>query len=147
MEQFLKATYREGPSVVGGKPLIGAHPMPNGALTPGAEARPAEYAPDPDYAAAPSPAVDNLTYRISLNGKEIDASQLEVTATMYSQSIMRAWPHQRLSQAAWAKEQGYPTPETDRLIYIASNLKLKKTGIKNWKLQLANPVKAAVKGE
>ena len=29
MEQFMKATDREAPSVVGGKPLIGAHPMPN----------------------------------------------------------------------------------------------------------------------
>ncbi len=60
---------------------------------------------------------------------------------------MPAWLHQRFSQAAWAKEQGYPTRETDRLIYITSDLKLKNTGIKNWKLQLANPVKAAVKGE
>ncbi len=144
IQQFMRATDPEGPSVIGGETKIGKHPEPNGALISASGNKPAKYQPDPEYTAAPSPAADKLTYEVTL--KDVDDSPLTVTATVYSQSLMPAWLHQRFSQAAWAKRKGYATPETDRLLYITSRLNLKGTAIDNWKLPLAAPVSVTVNG-
>ena len=125
---FLRATDPEGPSVVGGAPLIGPHPLPNGALTGG------RYAPDPNYVDTDI-GTDHLKYVVTLPAGT-DASGLTVQATIYAQSLMPAWLHQRFKLAAEAKAAGLQTPETDRLYYITSHLDLSGTAMANWKLPL-----------
>ncbi|MBV7340172.1 hypothetical protein KFU94_70600 [Chloroflexi bacterium TSY] len=65
-----------------------------------------------------------------------DASNLTIQVTIYSQSLMPAWLHQRFKLAAQAKAAGLKTPETDRLYYMTSHLNLGGTAMANWKLPL-----------
>jgi hypothetical protein len=137
LQEFMKATDPEGPSVVGGKALIGQHPRPNGALSG------KKYTADKDYQTASG--TDRLKYIAKLPAGT-DASKLMVQVTMYSQSLMPAWLHQRFKLAAEAKAAGLKTPETDRLFYITSHLDLSGTAMENWKLPLVSAtatVKAA----
>ncbi len=127
--QFMEATQPEGPSVVGGAPLIGPRPLDN-------DGKPDQrvYEPDPDYTGQSSNGVDTLTYRIPL--QDIDGTPASVRVTVYSQAFMPAWFHQRFQLAAQAKAAGLTTPETDRLYYVASHLNLEGTPLQGWKLPL-----------
>lgn len=117
--QFMLATNPEGASVVG-EPKRD----PNGRA----------FEPDPDYTASPSDGADRLTYAIPLEA--IDGKPTSVRVTVYSQSFMPAWFHQRFEIADRAKRAGLATPETDRLYHIASHLELESTPMKDWKLPI-----------
>ena len=83
---------------MGGPPLIGKHPLANGAY----DESQGEYRADPNYnQAGPLVGSDNLVYSIQLP-KGLDPAKVSVTATIYSQSLMPVWLHQRFEQAAWA---------------------------------------------
>lgn len=91
---------------------------------------------DPDFETSPSTGADNLTYDVALAdlGGAVPA---KVQATVYSQAFMPAWFYERFSLANEAKKNGYGTPATDRLYYIASHLNLKGTPMEDWKFQVA----------
>ena len=127
--EMIEATEPEGPSVVGGPPLIGPRPLDNDG-DPGQR----EYRPDPDYAGAGSDGSDSLTYRIPVEALKGEPTSVRVT--VYSQALMPAWLRQRFSLAAEARAAGLTTPETDRLLYVASRLELSGTGLDHWKLPL-----------
>ena len=76
-----------------------------------------------------------------LKGKE----PTQVKATLYSQAFMPSWFYQRFSLANEAKANGYNTPATDRLFYLAANLDLTKTPMKNWKIEIDSSGLKAVK--
>lgn len=126
--EFLHATDPKGPSVTGGEPYIGMNPIPNGALERG------KYKADPNYKKTDI-GTDNLNYVVELDAGT-DTSKLTVQITVYSQSLVPAWLHQRFKLAAEAKAEGLKTPATDRLYYITSHLNLSGTAMENWKLPL-----------
>jgi len=78
-----------------------------------------------------------VTYEVPLNGRE--PKDLQVTATLYYQTIPPYYLKMRFDQAA-----AYPA--TKRLYYLTSNLKTSRTPIENWKLLLvSNSVPASGK--
>ncbi len=115
--EFMKATEPEGASVIGGTD-------PNGA----------RFDADTDFTASPNDGADRLRYDIPVS--QLNGRPASVRATLYSQSLMPAWFHQRFSLANAAKAAGYNTPETDRLYYLASRLNLEGTAIQDWKLEI-----------
>ena len=91
---------------------------------------------DADFTHSPSTGMDRLDYEIplaDLGGKK----PARVQATVYSQAFMPAWFYQRFSLANDAKAEGYDTPATDRLFYLASRLELQGTPMEDWKLEVA----------
>ena len=96
---------------------------------------PAGTGDDPDFKASPNAGTDHLRYRIAkdkLKGKAVES----VTARFYYQSFQPAWFYQRFELANMAKQNGYNTPETDRLFYLASHLNLKGTMMEGWKIEV-----------
>ncbi len=115
--EFMKSTEPEGASVVGGTD-------PNGR----------QFERDEDFTASPNHGTDRLRYEIPLD--ELNGHPASVRATLYSQSLMPAWFHQRFSLANEAKAAGYNTPETDRLFYLTSRLNLEGTALEDWKIEI-----------
>jgi hypothetical protein len=70
-----------------------------------------------------------VTYEVPLNGRE--AKDLQLTATLYYQTIPPYYLRMRFTQAA-------DYPATKRLYYLTSNLKTSGTPIANWKLLLVS---------
>lgn len=71
---------------------------------------------------------DELTYRIALPS-DVDAKDVTVSATLYSQAIPPYYLKQRFETAPNG-------PATQRLYYLASRLKTKGTLIEDWKLKI-----------
>ncbi|HEX3150809.1 MAG TPA: hypothetical protein VHR66_22215 [Gemmataceae bacterium] len=129
--EFMQATDPEGPSVIGGPPLFGDRiVIPNNG-----DSAQTTYTADPNFVDT-NIGSDSLVYRIPL--ADIKGTPATVRATVYSQSFMPFWFHQRFKLAAEAKAAGLNTPETDRLFYMASRLKLEGTQLANWKLPLVS---------
>ncbi len=117
--------------------------LPHGALTPGTDAFRAKFgdsevtatfmkatlpegdaATDPDFA----PGEDQLEYRIALP-EGTDPATVQVTATLFSQSIPPYYLKQRFETAPGG-------PATRRLYAFASRLKTEGTLIEGWKLKV-----------
>ncbi len=116
--EFMQATEAEGPSVVGGTDANGN-----------------SFPEDKNFTASPNAGTDQIRYAIAL--EDLRGKAARVQATLYSQSLMPAWFHQRFSLANAAKEAGYDTPETDRLFYLSSRLDLTGTPLEDWKMKIA----------
>jgi len=87
---------------------------------------------DPDYVDSGKnfEGGDSVVYSINLP-ETVNADNLSVSATLYSQSIPPSWLHQRFTTAP----NGLATK---RLYYMASHLDLSGTQMQNWKLKLVS---------
>lgn len=74
---------------------------------------------------------DQIIYRIPAQNKDKNRRSIEIKATVYSQAIPPYWLHQRFEAAP-------DSLATRRLYYLASNLNLDNTIMKDWKLPLVS---------
>jgi hypothetical protein len=104
----------------------GPHPSLNGRFLAATHAEGVEG--DPDYVNGQG--MDRINYLITLP-TGVDPSQVAVQATLYYQSIPPYYLNERFETAP----QG---AGTQRLHFLASNLKLDRTPAEDWKLKIAS---------